>query len=119
MNTYALLKLIHVFAVISFQENIRPDKENKTSDQNIQPVFSKGIPPCIAALNPPIVMMITPGIVNNLSLVIIPLIVNEMMERLLVLSAILIQNRPVMIFPRKIMTAKTWISFSKAYVFIS
>ena len=69
------------------------------------------MPPYIAAPHPPIVIMITPGIVNNLSLAIIPLIVKEMMERLFVLSAFFIQYNPVMIFPGKIILVKTRISF--------
>jgi hypothetical protein len=80
---------------------------NKTSDQNIQPVLSNGSPPCIAALNPAAVMIITPGIVNHLSLAITPFIVKEIMEKLRVLWACRIQNKPVMMLPIKIITAAT------------
>jgi len=85
--------------------NTNPDKENKTMDQNIHPVLNSGKPPAMAALKPPAVMMITPGMVNHLSLVIIPFMVNEMIERLFVLFAMRIQNKPVMILPRKMITA--------------
>jgi hypothetical protein len=73
-----------------FSSKYDPDKENKTMDQKIHPVLNSGKPPTMAAVKPPAVVMITPG-VNHLSLVIIPFIVKEMIERLFVLLAILIR----------------------------